>query len=71
MSALSRFQMQMTQKNKFKNLMINIILDRAINSLSERYEQLQSFNYTWAFLNNLKNLPNKNKLKRNMSRFEG
>ncbi|XP_038647484.1 uncharacterized protein LOC119963047 [Scyliorhinus canicula] len=50
-------------EKRFKNHVFNVILDRAINSLSERFEQLQSFNNTWGFLNNLKDLSDKNKLK--------
>jgi hypothetical protein len=50
-------------EKRFKNHVFNVILDRAINSLSERFEQLQSFNNTWGFLNDLKDLPDKNKLK--------
>ena len=55
--------MQVTQKKKLKNHVFNVALDRAINSLSERFEQLQSFNNTWGILNDLKDLPDKNKLK--------
>ncbi|XP_038644122.1 uncharacterized protein LOC119960506 [Scyliorhinus canicula] len=50
-------------EKRFHNHVFNVILDRAINSLSERFEQLQSFNNTWGFLNNLKDLPDKSKLK--------
>ena len=41
----------------------NVILDRAINFFYQKFEQLQSLNNTWGFLDNLKDLPDKNKLK--------
>lgn len=50
-------------EKRFKNHVFNVILDTAINSLSEKFEQLQSFNNTWGFLNNFKDLPDKNSLK--------
>lgn len=46
-------------EKKFKNHIFNVILDNAINSLSERFELLENFNKTWGFLNNLKQLPDK------------
>ena len=53
----------MTQKKKSIIHVVNVIMGRDINSLSERFEQLQSFNNTWGFLKDLKDLPDKNKLK--------
>lgn len=44
MTALFRFLVRTTQKDIFKKHAFNVILDTAINSLSDRFEQLESFN---------------------------
>lgn len=50
-------------ERRFRYHVFNVILDTAISSLSERFEQLQSFSNTWGFLSNIKDLPDKNELK--------
>ena len=47
----------------FKNHVFYEMLDRAINSLPERFEQLKRFNDIWKFLKDLNDLPEKNELK--------
>ena len=55
--------MQVTHKKIFKNHVLNAILDRAINSLSKRFEHLQSLIMYSDFLNTPKDLPDKDTLK--------
>lgn len=58
----SRDEIVISPKNNFKNNVFNVILDNAIASLQERFQQLNEFHQTWGILYNLKKLPADNDL---------